>query len=671
MPELRERLAARNLKVSGKKQELIARLRGGGGGGGGEEERETRSSGSISNEEEEEENNNNNSNNKESTSDSSNSSSSSSSSGSKQLQQQQEQQQQQQQPAVAFKRNVMNGKASPASFATEDLRLELDIAKDREDGKGFTGLEITWLGTSSGAPTFSRNVSATAVRTKDEVWLFDCGEATQHQMMRCGVKLSKISRIFITHMHGDHIFGLPGLLCAISACRSETYKQKDEKKKRNGNNGGPRDAFKDQEPLVITGPPGLKAFVHAAMTYSRTQLGTDIVVTELTTPSREKFEKCNGKVPAHVAVNEDCARKKRGNLVFGDCWPQEGMNHVGFPRYKAREWDEENQHTWPSWIVLADENVCIRAAPLRHPVPCFGYVIEEKDRDGHMKVEWLTEQGLPPSPLYKNFKAGESVESPKEPGRMITPEEAMELPRPGRKIVMLGDTCGSEGIAKWAYGADVLVHESTFNAERAKEALFKGHSTSAMAGSFAKRVNARTLVLTHFSARYSGTSASSSSSAPSNSKYEYDDDDDHEEDEEDQEDNEAPPDHEPSEDELFQERMHVGVLVEEAAKAKGDARVLAASDLFTLAIPSREETDELDREREQKLGPRSAWFDDKNNKYVLPKMTFPGRKEENNTSSGPHSSPNNYTTTRNNNNTQNNTSHRDRERGESVPRIRR
>ena len=650
--ELRERLAKRKLKVSGKKQELIARLLR------EEEELDLSEEG------------------KEAVD--------SVPSPPKQ-QHQQQQQQEQQQPAekatansannngVVIKRNVMNGKASPASFATEDLRLELDIAKDREDGKGFTGLEITWLGTSSGAPTFSRNVSATAVRTKDEVWLFDCGEATQHQMMRCGVKLSKISRIFITHMHGDHIFGLPGLLCAISACRSETYKQKDEKKKRNGNNGrGPRDAFKDQEPLVITGPPGLKAFVHAAMTYSRTQLGTDIIVTELTTPSREKFEKCNGKVPAHVAVNEDCAWKKRGNLVFGDCWPQEGMNHVGFPRYKAREWEEENRHAWPSWVVLADENVCIRAAPLRHPVPCFGYVIEEKDRDGHMKVEWLTEQGLPPSPLYKNFKAGKSVESPKEPGRIITPEEAMELPRPGRKIVMLGDTCGSEGIAKWAYGADVLVHESTFNAERAKEALFKGHSTSAMAGSFAKRVNARTLVLTHFSARYSGTSASSSSSAPSNSKYEYDDDDDHEEDEEDQEDNEAPPDHEPSEDELFQERMHVGVLVEEAAKAKGDARVLAASDLFTLAIPSREETDELDRKREQKLGPRSAWFDDKNNKYVLPKMTFPGRKEENNnTSSGPHSSPNNYTTTttRNNNNTQNNTSHRDREHGESgVPR---
>ena len=164
VPELRERLAVRNLKVSGKKQELIARLRGGGEGGG--EERETRSSGSISNEEEEEENNNNNNNinNGESTSDSSDSNSSSSSSGSKQLQQQQEQQQQ---PAVAFKRNVMNGKASPASFATEDLRLELDIAKDREDGKGFTGLEITWLGTSSGAPTFSSCLLYTSPSPRD------------------------------------------------------------------------------------------------------------------------------------------------------------------------------------------------------------------------------------------------------------------------------------------------------------------------------------------------------------------------------------------------------------------------------------------------------------------------------------------------------------------------
>ena len=165
------------------------------------------------------------------------------------------------------------------------------------------------------------------------------------------------------------------------------------------------------------------------------------------------------------------------------------MNHIGFPRYKAKEWEEENQHTWPSWVVLADENVCIRAAPLRHPVPCFGYVIEEKDRDGHMKVEWLTEQGLPPSPLYKDFKEGKSVESPKEPGRIITPEEAMELPRPGRKSSYSATRGGSEGIAAGVMDGRLvhLIHVQRGTNERG----FIQRSSTSAAGKFA-RINART-----------------------------------------------------------------------------------------------------------------------------------------------------------------------------------
>lgn len=78
------------------------------------------------------------------------------------------------------------------------------------------GVELTFLGTSSGVPTRGRNVSSIGLKLpqRAEVWLFDCGEGTQHQLLRSELKTSQIRRIFITHMHGDHIFGLMGLLAS-------------------------------------------------------------------------------------------------------------------------------------------------------------------------------------------------------------------------------------------------------------------------------------------------------------------------------------------------------------------------------------------------------------------------------------------------------------------------
>lgn len=65
-------------------------------------------------------------------------------------------------------------------------------------------MEITFLGTSSGVPTRNRNVSSIALRLpqRAELWLFDCGEGTQHQFLRSEVKISQLTRIFITHLHG-------------------------------------------------------------------------------------------------------------------------------------------------------------------------------------------------------------------------------------------------------------------------------------------------------------------------------------------------------------------------------------------------------------------------------------------------------------------------------------
>ena len=116
-------------------------------------------------------------------------------------------------------------------------------------------MEITFLGTSSGVPTRSRNVSSIALRLpqRAEVWLFDCGEGTQHQFLRSEVKISQLTRIFITHLHGDHIFGLMGLLASSGLA---------------GTGQG----------IELYGPEGLKDYLSACCKFSSTHLGRRLTV---------------------------------------------------------------------------------------------------------------------------------------------------------------------------------------------------------------------------------------------------------------------------------------------------------------------------------------------------------------------------------------------------------
>ncbi|MBX6353800.1 MAG: ribonuclease Z [Thermoflavifilum sp.] len=121
-------------------------------------------------------------------------------------------------------------------------------------------MRAVFLGTSAGLPTTERNVTSivldlTAERGK--LWMFDCGEGTQHQVLRMPVKLSRLEFIFITHLHGDHAFGLPGLLSTRSFQAPGV-------------------------PLHIFGPPGVARWVHTALEVSGSHLSYPLDVTEIT-----------------------------------------------------------------------------------------------------------------------------------------------------------------------------------------------------------------------------------------------------------------------------------------------------------------------------------------------------------------------------------------------------
>ncbi|HEL1810654.1 ribonuclease Z [Streptococcus suis] len=113
-------------------------------------------------------------------------------------------------------------------------------------------MQIQFLGTGAGQPSKARNVSSLALKLLDEinqVWLFDCGEGTQNQILETAIRPRKVAKIFITHLHGDHIFGLPGFLSSRSFQSSE-----------------------EQTDIDIYGPVGIRSFVLASLKVSGTRL---------------------------------------------------------------------------------------------------------------------------------------------------------------------------------------------------------------------------------------------------------------------------------------------------------------------------------------------------------------------------------------------------------------
>lgn len=270
-------------------------------------------------------------------------------------------------------------------------------------------LHLVFLGTAGATPTVERGSPATLIARGGERILVDCGEGTQRQLMR-SVGLARIGTILLTHLHGDHYLGLPGLLKTLSLAGRE-------------------------EPLQLFGPEGLYELL------------------------------------------------------------REVERIVGRPRFPFLV-DEVR----PGAVIETPEYL-LRTARTDHALPGLAWCLEEKPRLGLFHPERAIELGVKPGPDFGRLQRGEPVTA--ADGREVQPHEVMDESRPGRKIVITGDTRPTQAVIELASGASVLVHESTFAESEKERALETGHSTAREASEVARAAGAATLVLIHVSSRHS------------------------------------------------------------------------------------------------------------------------------------------------------------------------
>src|SRR5262252_1014574 len=144
----------------------------------------------------------------------------------------------------------------------------------------------------------------------------------------------------------------------------------------------------------------------------------------------------------------------------------------------------------------------IEGFAVEHGAEALGYTIVEQERAGRFDVAAADALGVPDGPARGQLQAGQLVMVAS--GRTVTPEDVLGDPRPGRKLVLTGDTAPSPLVVQAAHGADLLVHEASFLADEAERARETMHSTAADAAEVARLAQVRLLALTHVSPRYFG-----------------------------------------------------------------------------------------------------------------------------------------------------------------------
>ena len=274
-------------------------------------------------------------------------------------------------------------------------------------------MKLTILGCYSATPRIEAHTTAQILETRGHVFLIDCGEGTQMELRKNKIKFNQIKHIFISHLHGDHCFGLIGLISTFRLLNRETN-------------------------LHIYGPKGLKELILVQLKLSNSWINFELIFHEI-----ESFK---------------------------------------------------------SELIYEDDKLEVRTIPLDHRVYTNGYLFKEKPFDRKLDIDAAQANNIDVA-YYRKLKQGEDVLN--NDGVIISNSAVTSKGLVPKCYAFCSDTAYKEDIIPLINEVDVLYHESTFLEVHAKLCSKTKHSTAKQAATIAKKAKVGTLILGHYSSRYS------------------------------------------------------------------------------------------------------------------------------------------------------------------------
>ena len=310
-------------------------------------------------------------------------------------------------------------------------------------------MELIMLGTQSGSPTRQRQTSSVALRhDSGAVWICDVGEATQHQILHTAIRPGRIECIMITHCHGDHLFGLPGLLASLAV-------------------------HDRRQPVQLIVPQGTRAWIDTTLSLSDMHLPFALHWHE---------------------VDPTCSQTGE---IRPDAQPHEisGSDHQTNPEIKSETKTKSEHWTW-------------QTVPLQHRLPSMAFILRQPAQPGVVDPEHVARLGLQGPQVGQLLRQRTLALAD---GRTVDAAMIQGPARPGKVLVLCGDsydTAATSDLVNQVKQPDLLLHECTYDRTREAQAQQWGHTHSEQLGQLAAQLQPKQLVATHFSSRYTNEAAS-------------------------------------------------------------------------------------------------------------------------------------------------------------------